>query len=83
MNRREALSSVALLLGGTILGADACLTGCKTKTSAEPGVSFTPTDVSLLDEVAETILPATGTPGATEAKVGQFMHGLVPDCYAA
>ncbi|TAJ45938.1 MAG: gluconate 2-dehydrogenase subunit 3 family protein, partial [Chitinophagaceae bacterium] len=38
MNRREALSSVALLLGGTILGAEAFLSGCKTKTDV--GVSF-------------------------------------------
>jgi hypothetical protein len=79
MNRREAISSVALLLGGTILGADAFLSGCKTKTEA--GVSFSPTDVSFLDEVAETILPATKTPGAKEAKVGEFMTVIVHDCY--
>lgn len=79
MNRREAISSVALLLGGTILGAEAFLSGCKTKTEA--GVSFSPTDVSFLDEVAETILPATGTPGAKAAKVGEFMTVMVRDCY--
>jgi hypothetical protein len=79
MNRREAISSVALLLGGTILGADAFLSGCKTKTEA--GVSFSPGDVSFLDEVAETILPATKTPGAKEAKVGEFMTVIVHDCY--
>lgn len=80
MNRREALSSVALLLGGTILGAEAFLSGCKTK-GTEAGVSFTPTDVSFLNEVAETILPATSTPGAKEAKVGEFMTVIVRDCY--
>lgn len=80
MNRREAISSVALLLGGTILGADAFLSGCKTKGTGE-AVSFTATDVSFLDEVAETILPATGTPGAKEAKVGEFMTVIVRDCY--
>jgi len=79
MNRREAISSVALLLGGTILGADAFLSGCKTKTDA--GVSFTPTNISFLDEVAETILPATGSPGAKAAKVGEFMTVIVRDCY--
>lgn len=80
MNRREAISSVALLLGGTIIGAEAFLSGCKTKTT-EAGVSFTPTDVSFLNEVAETILPATSTPGAKEAKVGEFMTVMVHDCY--
>lgn len=79
MNRREAISSVALLLGGTILGAEAFLSGCKTKTDA--GLSFTATDISFLDEVAETILPATGTPGAKAAKVGEFMTVMVRDCY--
>lgn len=79
MNRREAISSVALLLGGTILGAEAFLSGCKTK--SELGVSFSPGDVSFLDEVAETILPATSTPGAKTAKVGEFMTVMVRDCY--
>ncbi len=81
MNRREAISSVALLLGGTILGAEAFLSGCKTKT--ETGVSFSTTDISFLDEVAETILPATSTPGAKAAKVGEFMTVMVKDCYEA
>jgi hypothetical protein len=79
MNRREAISSVALLLGGTILGAEAFLSGCKTKTEAS--VSFSPSDISFLDEVAETILPATSTPGAKAAKVGEFMTVWVKDCY--
>ena len=79
MNRREALSSVALLLGGTIIGSQAFLSGCKSSTDA--GTSFSATDISFLDEVAETILPATGTPGAKAAKVGEFMTVIVKDCY--
>ena len=79
MNRREALSSVALLLGGTMLGAEAFLSGCKTKTDV--GISFSASDISFLDEVAETILPATSTPGAKAAKVGEFMTVMVKDCY--
>jgi hypothetical protein len=81
MNRREAISSVALLLGGTILGAEAFLSGCKTKGAGE--VSFSPSDIAYLNEVAETILPATSTPGAKEAKVGDFMTVIVKDCYEA
>lgn len=82
MNRREAISSVALLLGGTILGAEAFLSGCKTKSTTEAGaVNFSADDVSFLNEVAETILPATSTPGAKAAKVGDFMTVIVRDCY--
>ncbi len=35
----------------------------------------------LLDEVAETIIPKTDTPGAKEAEVGHFMTVFVRDCY--
>lgn len=79
MNRREALSSVALLLGGTILGSQAFLSGCKTATT--DAIAFTPDDIAFLNEVAETILPKTDTPGAKEAKVGEFMAVIVKDCY--
>ncbi|MEN9599775.1 MAG: hypothetical protein RL596_2094 [Bacteroidota bacterium] len=79
MNRREALSSVALLLGGSIIGAEMFLSGCKN--TATEGIAFTPEDIALLDEVAETILPKTDTPGAKEAKVGAFMTVIVRDCY--
>ena len=79
MNRREALSSVAILLGGTLIGAEAFLSGCKN--TASNVVAFTPDDIAFLNEVAETILPATSTPGAKEAKVGEFMTVIVRDCY--
>lgn len=78
MNRREALSRVALIMGGTVLGAEAFLSGCTTGT---PKISFSKDDISFLNEIAETILPATNTPGAKEAKVGEFMTVIVNDCY--
>jgi len=84
MNRRQALSRVTLLLGGTILGAEAFLSGCTNtdKNVGGAGTNFSNDDVAFLDEVAETILPATNTPGAKEAKVGEFMTRIVRDCYA-
>jgi hypothetical protein len=82
MNRREALSSVALLLGGTIVGAEVFLSGCSpADKNYGASLTFTPDDVSYLDEIAETIIPATTTPGAKDAKVGQFMTVIVNDCY--
>ncbi len=79
MNRREAIQSISLLLGGTILGAEAFLTGCKTST--DKNVAFSEKDIAFLDEVADTILPATKTPGAKAAKVGELMKTMVNDCY--
>lgn len=82
MNRRDALSRVALILGGTVLGANAFLEGCKPadkKVGADQ--PFSADDISYLDEIAETIIPATDTPGAKAAQVGTFMTVMVNDCY--
>ena len=83
MNRREALSRVALILGGTVVGAGVFLEGCKPSDKKAEGsaAEFTPDDVAYLDEISETIIPATDTPGAKAAKVGAFMTVMVKDCY--
>lgn len=79
MKRREAVQYISLLLGGTLVGANYFLEGCKSKTGVS--MAFVPDDISWLDEVADTILPPTKTPGAKAAKVGQFMTVMVNDCY--
>jgi hypothetical protein len=82
MNRRDALSRVALLLGGTVIGAEFFLSGCASADKKlGQSVDFTPDDIAYLDEVAETIIPQTDTPGAKAAKVGTFMTVMVKDCY--
>ncbi len=83
MNRREALSRVALLVGGTVVGAEFFLSGCKTGDKPASGLPLSKEDIAYLDEIAETIIPATSTPGAKEAKVGEFMHTMITDCYEA
>lgn len=81
MNRRDALSRVALLMGGTIAGAEFFLSGCKTGDQSAAGLPLGKDAIALLDEIAETIIPTTSTPGAKAAKVGAFMHVMVTDCY--
>lgn len=88
MNRRDALSRVALILGGTVVGANIFLEGCKPgdkkseeDKSGKVAPLFAATDADYLDEIAETIIPATDTPGAKAAKVGTFMTVMVTDCY--
>lgn len=81
MNRRDALSTVALLLGGTIIGADAFLSGCSTGVPRSTGFLSADT-IALMDEVGETILPATASsPGAKATKIGEFMNTIITDCY--
>ena len=83
MNRREALERVALVLGGTVIGGAAFLQGCKSSDNKAAGFSLTKEQIAFLDEVAETIIPTTDTPGAKAAKVGEFMNVMVTDCYEA
>jgi len=79
MDRRELLKMIAVLTGGAVVGAEAFLTGCKNADTVS--MAFSERDIAYLDEVAETILPRTSTPGAKDAKVGQFMTVMVNDCY--
>jgi glucoside 3-dehydrogenase (cytochrome c) hitch-hiker subunit len=80
MDRRELLKMIAALTGGVVIGGEVFLTGCKTNDTASIN-GFSKDDIAFLDEVAETILPKTKTPGAKDAAVGQFMTVMVNDCY--
>src|SRR5438046_2736551 len=82
IDRREAVQLVAAMLGGVLVGGSALVTGCRSGRPATTNpLRFSEADVALLDEIAETILPATSTPGAKAAKVGEFMRLMVTDCY--
>jgi hypothetical protein len=80
MDRRELLKMIAIVTGGVVIGGEVFLTGCKTGAKAADA-GFTAANISLLDEIGETIIPATATPGAKAAKIGEFMKIMVTDCY--
>ena len=82
MDRRELLKMIAALTGGVVIGGEVFLTGCKTNDTTV-AASFSKDDIAFLDEVAETILPKTNTPGAKDAAVGQLKTVIVNDCYEA
>jgi hypothetical protein len=86
ITRREAILRVSALLGTvTFIGGTSLLTACESRTSATDGLSgakFTTDEVAFLDEIAETILPATSTPGAKAAQTGAFMALMVTDVYS-
>jgi len=79
MNRRELLTLITAATGTAMIGGTALLSGCATAT--KPRANFSADNIALLDEIAETILPRTTTPGAKDAQVGQFMSVYVNDCY--
>jgi hypothetical protein len=87
INRREAIRRVSALLGGAaFVGGNNLLAAIERvgSTAAAPRApgKFTAQDVAYLDEIAETILPATKTPGAKAAQTGAFMALMVTDCYS-
>ena len=71
MDRRELLKLVALATGSVVIGGEFLLSGC-TNPDAIGGMAFSEGDIKFLDEVAETILPKTKTPGAKDAEVGKL-----------
>jgi hypothetical protein len=81
MDRREAITRVGLLLGGTVIGAEFFLSGCQPASRIDTDDLFDEETIAFLNEVGETILPKTSTPGAKAANVGSFMALMVRDCY--
>ena len=85
ISRREAILRVSALLGGVaLIGSGALISGCRAeKTGTAASTPFTADDIAYLDEIADTILPTTSTPGAKAAKTGAFMALMVTDTYHA
>lgn len=82
MKRREALRNVAILMGGAISASTLSVIsgGCNTENKKD-GQLFTAAHQSTITELADTIIPATGTPGAKAAGVGPFIAMMIAECY--
>jgi hypothetical protein len=94
MQRRELLKYTGLVLGvsataGTLVGlVSSCNTdntnsasGAKEKDDWMP-TSLSPEQFALLGLIADTMLPKTKTPSASELKVDRFVDALLTEWYA-
>ena len=85
MNRREAISRIALLVGGTLsaptLYAMESVGKVKTRSALEAAFSLTEAQRLIVAEVAEHIIPKTTTPGAKDVGVPAFIVMMLNDCY--
>jgi len=82
MERRDLLKLIASATGMAMIGMPGLASAYGTIPVPEAGNIFSDADVATLDEIAETILPRTKTPGAKDAGVGLFMAQYVTDCYS-
>lgn len=80
ITRREAIARLALVMGGALIGGESWLRGEIIAGKIQPN-DFSAADITLLDEIGDTIIPATDTPGAKATAIGAFMVMMVNDCY--
>lgn len=81
MNRRELLRLVTLATGSALIGSEFLLSGCNTNEAPSAFTTLSASEMAFLDEVGETILPTTSSPGAKTAEVGKFINIMIRDCY--
>jgi Gluconate 2-dehydrogenase subunit 3 len=82
MNRREAVKTTAVVLGGVLLTTGSFLAGCARDPATEIRGVLTPDDQTLIEEIADTLLPTTpSSPGAKAAGAGAAINLLLTDCY--
>jgi hypothetical protein len=90
MNRREAVKTATLLVGGAVAATTGLLGCVKAEPLEKPGAekivlaefALSAPDRALVTAVADTILPDTAaSPGAKAADVGPFISLLLADVY--
>jgi hypothetical protein len=76
INRRSLLLGAVFLLGGA-----AALTRFvrNSAAGADSGPLLSPDQFALLEQVADTLIPASDTPGAIDAGVPEFMRQMLGD----
>lgn len=88
IDRREALRRTALLLGGLVSASamTGVLAGCEASPAprgAWTPVALTTAQGALVQSIAEQIIPATSTPGASAAGVHRFIDRMLAEYYTA
>lgn len=83
MNRREAVKGAVVMIGGVLAVSNALLVACSRERERGFAGILVPGDESLMEEIADTLLPDTpSSPGAKAAGAGAAINLLLTDCYA-
>lgn len=82
MNRRDAVKTTTALLGGVLITSNGFLIACARDSNRAAGKVLSLDDQSLIEEIADTLLPTTpSSPGAKAAGAGAAINLLLSDCY--
>ena len=83
MNRREAVRATTLVVGGLLLTSNGLVLACAREPEQRlAGRVLTADDQSLIEEIADTLLPTTAaSPGAKAAGAGAAINVLLSDCW--
>jgi hypothetical protein len=83
MNRRDAVKSVAFLMGGALSATTigVFLDSCNSPATNAKGELFNKAQQDTITEIADIIIPTTSSPGAKAAGVGPFISMMLKDCY--
>lgn len=80
MERRTAIKNLLILAGGVVF-IPSCMQQSSEASIALKHLKINGSDEKLLAEIAETILPASQTPGAKDTYAHLFALKMVDDCY--
>ena len=78
MQRRELIRLIAAATGCAFVGHDAPWAA----SDPQAPLPYSDSDADFLDDVADTILPRTDTPGARDAGLGPFIARYSAACYS-
>jgi Gluconate 2-dehydrogenase subunit 3 len=84
MNRREAVRTTTLVVGGLLLTSNGLVLGCvrEREPARIAGRVLNEDDQALIEQIADTLLPTTkASPGARAANAGPEINLLLSDCY--
>ena len=81
MNRRELIKAIGVITGYSMVGGASLLSSCNLGKGDSNNIFNTKEIITFLNEMAEVILPQSGTPGAKAVDAGTIMSTIISDCY--
>ena len=84
MNRREAIRATTAMLGAVLVTSNGFLVACSRERApaAASNGALSPDDQTLIEEIADTLLPTTvASPGAKAAGAGPAINLLLTDVW--